>query len=70
MEIRNHDSSHYQIGFCFTGFCSSAERLRHGAEHRFGLGFYSPTRIHVDTAGFRTWGRDYTRRTSLCRAIR
>ncbi len=42
----------------------------HGAEHRFGLGFYSPTRIHVDTAGFRTWGLDHTRRTSLCRAIR
>lgn len=38
----------------------------HGAKHRFGLGFYSPTRIHVDTAGFRTWGSDHTSRTSLC----
>lgn len=37
-----------------------------GAQHRFGLGFYDPRRIHVDARGHRTWGRDYTRRTSLC----
>jgi hypothetical protein len=30
------------------------------------LGFYSPTRIHIDTAGHRTWGTDYRRGTSLC----
>jgi uncharacterized protein YcbK (DUF882 family) len=40
----------------------------HGARHRFGLGFYDARRIHVDTAGFRTWGGDYTRRTSRCTA--
>jgi uncharacterized protein YcbK (DUF882 family) len=39
---------------------------RHGRDRRFGLGFYDATRIHVDTSGFRTWGLDYTRRTSLC----
>jgi len=39
---------------------------RHGAARRFGLGFYSPGAIHVDTAGFRTWGRDHHRGTSLC----
>lgn len=38
----------------------------HGTTKRFGLGFYSPTAIHVDTSGFRTWGRDHHRRTSLC----
>lgn len=35
-----------------------------------GLGFYSPTAIHIDTAGFRTWGDDHTRRTSLCVILR
>ena len=39
---------------------------RRGAAHRFGLGFYSPTAIHVDTSGFRTWGHDHHRGTSLC----
>jgi hypothetical protein len=39
---------------------------RHGAGRRFGLGFYSPGRIHVDTSGFRTWGRNYRRDSSLC----
>jgi len=31
-----------------------------------GLGFYTPTAIHLDTAGFRTWGHDHHRGTSLC----
>jgi hypothetical protein len=39
---------------------------RHGARLGFGLGFYTPTKIHLDTAGFRTWGADHHRRTSLC----
>lgn len=39
---------------------------RHGAARRFGLGFYASTKIHVDTSGFRTWGRDFHRGTSLC----
>ncbi|MBX3711961.1 MAG: hypothetical protein KF800_08395 [Lysobacter sp.] len=38
----------------------------HGPKARMGLGFYTPTAIHIDTAGFRTWGSDRTRRTSLC----
>lgn len=37
-----------------------------GPKHRWGLGFYTPTRIHIDTAGFRTWGTDHHRATSLC----
>jgi hypothetical protein len=41
----------------------------HGTTKRFGLGFYSPTAIHVDTSGFRTWGRDHHRRTSLCETV-
>ncbi|KRA41831.1 D-Ala-D-Ala carboxypeptidase family metallohydrolase [Pseudoxanthomonas sp. Root630] len=31
-----------------------------------GLGFYTPTKIHIDTSGHRTWGKDYRRETSLC----
>ncbi|TXI49564.1 MAG: DUF882 domain-containing protein [Lysobacter sp.] len=38
----------------------------HGEALQMGLGFYSPTTIHIDTGGYRTWGTDYTRRTSLC----
>lgn len=38
----------------------------HGPKARMGLGFYTPTAIHIDTSGFRTWGSDRTRRTSLC----
>lgn len=41
---------------------------QHGPAQRLGLGFYTPTRIHLDTAGFRTWGSDHTWRSSLCRA--
>lgn len=39
---------------------------KHGAASRFGLGFYSPGKIHVDTSGFRTWGSNHHRDTSLC----
>jgi Peptidase M15 len=38
----------------------------HGEDAQMGLGFYTPTAIHIDTAGFRTWGEDYAWRTSLC----
>lgn len=37
-----------------------------GPALNLGLGFYTPTAIHLDTAGFRTWGSDYHRGTSLC----
>lgn len=39
-----------------------------GPALKLGLGFYTDTRIHLDTGGFRTWGSDHTRRTSLCNA--
>ena len=38
----------------------------HGPSKRMGLGFYSSTTIHIDTAGFRTWGDDRHRASSLC----
>jgi hypothetical protein len=37
-----------------------------GARWHWGLGFYSPTRLHLDTGGFRTWGTDHHYGTSLC----
>lgn len=37
-----------------------------GPALHLGLGFYTPTAIHIDTAGFRTWGQDHHRATSLC----
>jgi uncharacterized protein YcbK (DUF882 family) len=37
-----------------------------GPALNLGLGFYTPTAIHIDTAGFRTWGSDHHRATSLC----
>jgi hypothetical protein len=39
---------------------------REGAARQFGLGFYASTKIHVDTSGFRTWGHDFHRGSSLC----
>jgi uncharacterized protein YcbK (DUF882 family) len=38
----------------------------HGPALNMGLGFYTPTAIHIDTAGYRTWGEDHTKATSLC----
>ena len=40
--------------------------LKEGPARDWGLGFYSPTRLHLDTAGWRTWGRDHRWPTSLC----
>ncbi|NDK39935.1 peptidase M15 [Pseudoxanthomonas gei] len=37
-----------------------------GPALKLGLGFYTNTRIHLDTSGFRTWGADHTHKTSLC----
>ena len=37
-----------------------------GPELKLGLGFYSPSRIHLDTLGHRGWGSDQTHKSSLC----
>ena len=37
-----------------------------GAEYDVGLGFYSGTRFHVDSKGFRRWGPDGRGATSPC----
>lgn len=40
-----------------------------GPALKLGLGFYTTTRIHLDTSGFRTWGADHTGKTSLCKPL-
>lgn len=40
---------------------------RQGAALHMGLGFYEGGQIHIDSAGYRTWGQDFTRASSPCR---
>lgn len=49
-----------------TRLCAAWRRL--GPQRGWGLGFYAPNRIHLDTAGFRTWGYSYHADSSLCAA--
>ncbi len=37
-----------------------------GRALNIGLGIYSGTRFHIDTAGYRRWGHDHTASTSPC----
>lgn len=39
-----------------------------GRAWRMGFSRYPSGRIHIDTAGYRTWGADHTGRTALCSA--
>lgn len=38
----------------------------YGQSLNMGLGLYATGQIHIDTQGYRTWGPDLTRNTSLC----
>lgn len=38
----------------------------HGQSLNMGLGLYASGQIHIDTQGYRTWGPDLTRNSSLC----
>ena len=54
------------------GIEASAESLcqfhrRRGAKFDMGLSRYVSGRIHLDANGYRTWGNDYTSKTSFCR---
>lgn len=40
-----------------------------GVTYRTGLGFYSGSRFHVDSSGFRKWGADGRGATSPCNGI-
>ncbi|KAA8734820.1 peptidase M15 [Acinetobacter qingfengensis] len=38
----------------------------YGQSLNMGLGVYASGQIHIDTQGYRTWGPDLTRNTSIC----
>ncbi|QIO05673.1 D-Ala-D-Ala carboxypeptidase family metallohydrolase [Acinetobacter shaoyimingii] len=38
----------------------------HGQSLDMGLGLYSSGQIHIDTQGYRTWGPDHSRYSSMC----
>jgi len=40
-----------------------------GAELNMGLGVYSSGQIHIDSAGYRTWGPDHRSRSSPCLSV-
>lgn len=40
--------------------------LKEGKRFRLDLGVYGKQRFHIDTRGYRTWGKDYTSKTSPC----
>lgn len=47
------------------GLCSFWKE--EGRAWRMGLSRYPSGRVHLDTAGYRTWGEDYSQRSSFCR---
>lgn len=38
-----------------------------GSRWQMGLSRYPSGRVHIDTTGYRTWGEDYSAKTSYCR---
>ena len=43
-----------------------AVHARIGRQRRMGLGLYPINRFHIDASGYRSWGWDYTGKTSPC----
>jgi len=39
---------------------------QHGQSLNMGLGLYASGQIHIDTQGYRTWGPDLSRHSSMC----
>lgn len=39
---------------------------KNGERLNMGLGLYASGQIHIDTQGYRTWGPDHTRNSSIC----
>ncbi len=39
---------------------------QYGQNFNMGIGLYASGQIHIDTQGFRTWGPDLTRKSSMC----
>lgn len=39
---------------------------QHGQSLDMGIGIYASGQIHIDTQGYRTWGPDHSRNSSMC----
>ena len=39
---------------------------KEGKQYRMGFGVYGNNRFHIDTQSYRTWGKDYSAKTSPC----
>ena len=39
---------------------------KEGKKYRLGLGVYGKQRFHIDTHGYRTWGKDFSSKSSPC----
>lgn len=39
---------------------------QYGQNFNMGLGLYASGQIHIDTQGYRTWGPDHSRNSSMC----
>jgi hypothetical protein len=40
--------------------------VQYGQSLNMGLGLYASGQIHIDTQGYRTWGPDHSRHSSMC----
>lgn len=63
--------SEYPSSSDFEKIARSKQKLcdywkENGARLNMGLGVYASGQIHIDTQGFRTWGPDFTRNSSIC----
>ena len=63
----------YQLGFRVdysyienTKFKLCQFWVQHGQSLNMGLGMYASGQIHIDTQGYRTWGPDHSRNSSMC----
>lgn len=63
----------FALDFRVIGPVDQAEKLcnfwrRNGKEWNMGFSIYPSGRMHIDTAGYRTWGYDHTGKSAVCSA--
>ena len=63
----------YPAGYQLEAIARAKQNLcqywkENGPRLNMGLGVYASGQIHIDTQGFRTWGPDFTRHSSICAA--
>lgn len=62
--VPRYEGSHQKINKMKEDLCSFW--LYQGQSHNFGLGLYGTGAIHLDTQGYRKWGKEYSPSYSLC----